>query len=376
MPRARSRENGQQVRRDDGMPRRLRVRSADALSPQRHHENLLLQPRRRSAGNLLTPLPVVTVRPGMVVDPDDPGRLISSAGSTRSLPSGTCSLNPKLLALLDEHHLMAEQEEIGIGEEEQRPCTPLTWGPVELGAHMVRRRHTAKLPNSKTVVDRPQSAIEVAESALDGTYRKSTTRGRYNATNPPSVSTDAPPESEVAKRVHDVYHSAKGKFNEVDLDAELRETEYKGTWISHRYVPTKRGNQRRAGMTDTTMAAGAMAEMMAAAVKAQREEEDLEYKTGMNKEEREVAAKRHRRLQRERQHAQRAWRRKRLEDNLGEGMVGEWRPGIEHEAKAPPRKPLRAARLAARDRRRAKQTSLLKLLSAQVGRMVARAVSR
>lgn len=38
--------------------RRRRVRSADPLSPLRHHENsLLLQPRRQSADSLLTQLP-------------------------------------------------------------------------------------------------------------------------------------------------------------------------------------------------------------------------------------------------------------------------------------------------------------------------------
>ncbi len=344
---------------------------------------------------------MTVLRPGMVVDPEDPGRLVGSAGSTRSLPSGPRSLHPRLLALLDEHQQMAEQEEIDAGQRTgrnmlgfverghsappawQRPSTPLTWGTVELGAYTVRRRHAAKLAKSGNAIDRPKSAIEVVESALDGTYRKSPTRVRYNATNTPSESTAAPTEREVQKRVHELYHSAKGAFDEVDADddAELHEMEYSGTWISHRYVPTKRGKQRRAGMTEATMGGEAMAgmsmaEMMAAAVKAQRDQEDLEYKTEMNKEEIEVAAKRQRRLQRERQHAQRAWRRKRLEENLGEGMVGEWRPGVENEAKAPPRKPLRAARLAARDKRRAKQTSLRKRLSAQVGRMVARAVSR
>ena len=67
-----------------------------------------------------------------------------------------------------------------------------------------------------------------------------------------------------------------------------------------------------------------------------------------------------------------------MQENLGEGMVGEWRPGLEHEGESdvPIRKPLRAARLAARDRRRGKETSLGRKLSTQIGRIVARAVSR
>lgn len=395
-----------QVARECGAARSRRARSADALSPLRHRENLLLQPRRKSEDkfsytredNYL----VTVVRPGMVVDPEDPGRLLNSAGSMRSLPAGTRSLDAKLLARLEEHRAMAEQEEIGSGnasakkpnrlEEHvrgnsapagwQRPSTPLAWGTVELGANRLRQEHAATVATRNVVVTRPQSAIEVAESALDGTYRHPKPE-HYCTTNAPSESTAAPAEREVEKRVHELYHSAKGAFDEVDSDDnEEWMAAYNGTWISHTYIPTKRGNQRRAGVTEATLGPGAtaamsMAEMMAAAVKAQQEEEDLERRTGMTKDQRRVVAKRQRRLQRERDHAQRLWRKKRLDENLGEGMSGEWRPGIEREGTdVPVRKPLRAARLAARDRRRAKQTSLAKRLSAQVGKVVARAISR
>lgn len=227
-----------------------------------------------------------------------------------------------------------------------------------------------------------RSALEVVESALDGKYQPITTRVRRGATNTPSESTAAPPEREVAERVHELYHSDKGEFDEAAFanSGDDRVWVFAGNWISHKYVPTQvRGNQRRAGVSegalgDASMAGMSMAEMMAAAVKAQQEEETLELKTGMNKEMRAAAAKRQRRLQRERQEAQRVWRKKRMEENLGEGSEGEWRPWDEIETEGS--KPLRAARLAARDRRRAKQTSLGKRVFTQVGRVVARAMSR
>jgi len=408
MPRETAAERRNRIhpaRREKDRVERIRVpqrraRSADQLSPLRHHENLLLgsQPRRKSADGVL----VMTVGAGSLVDPDDPGRLISSAGSARSLPSGTRALDAKLLALIDEQERTAETHTLlskgGGGADigswsfargssapagSGRPTTPLTWDNVEIGANTSRRRHAVKLARSSGR-ERPKSAIEVAESALDGTFRRSPKRWRRSGTANPSVSTAAPPEREVAKRIHDLYHSAKGEFDDGDSDdGDERESVYNGSWISHVYVPTKRGNQRRAGLADGA-ASGAsiggmgMAEMMAAAVKAQQQEEDLERRTGMTKEMRAAAAKRQRRLQRERQRAQEAWQKKRMQENLGEGMVGEWRPGLEHEGESdvPIRKPLRAARLAARDRRRGKETSLGRKLSTQIGRIVARAVSR
>lgn len=405
MPRA-FRGTERQVAWECGAAPSRRARSADALSPLRRRENLLLQPRRRSEDDFSDKHEhnylVTVVRPGMVVDPEDPGRLLNSAGSMRSLPAGRRSLDAKLLARLEEHRAMAEQAEVGSGNAStkkpnrledhvrgnsappglQRPRTPLAWGTVELGANRLQQGHAAKVATRNTVVMRPQSALEVAESALDGTYRRPKPE-RCCTANAPSESTAAPAEREVEKRVHELYHSAKGTFDEVDSDDdEAWMATYNGTWISHSYIPTKRGTQRRAGVTEATLGAGAaaamsMAEMMAAAVKAHQEEEDLEHRTGMSKDQRRVVAKRQRRLQRERDHAQRMWRKKRLDENLGEGMSGEWRPGIEREGTdVPVRKLLRAARLAARDRRRAKQTSLAKRLSTQVGKVVARAISR
>jgi hypothetical protein len=100
--------------------------------------------------------------------------------------------------------------------------------------------------------------------------------------------------------------------------------------------------------------------------------------TGLTKEMRAAAAKRDRRLAKERSKEQERWRKKRLASNLGEGMAGEWRPGIEHEGddKAPVRKPLRAARLAARDKRRAKSGGPLSKVMGPLGAALGDALGR
>ena len=151
---------------------RGRARTAEQLSPLWHDESLLLQPRRQSADNVL----VMTVRPRTAVDPEDPGRLLDSAGSARACtPSGTRSLQPKLLALFDQQQVMAEQQEFGGGASRladthgrstppawERASTPLSWGTLELGAFALRRRHAvhaAKLAHRKGGADPPQRCV-------------------------------------------------------------------------------------------------------------------------------------------------------------------------------------------------------------------------
>ena len=294
------------VSRSQQRPTR-RVRSADVLSPLRHRENVLLQPRRRSADGCSTAMPgaaiiTMTVPSADLIDPDDPGRLISSAGSSRAaFPGGTRPISAKLMQLLDAREQEQEQEELLRKKTREwdfvsrgssapavagRPSTPLSWDSVEIGANRSRRRHSAQVQaqahGDRKAKLRPKSAIEVVESALDGTFRVSPKRIRARgATDAASISTVAPPEREVQKRVHNLYHSSKDwdSYNEDDADDD-KEAKYEGKWITHKYLPTKRGNQRREGIVDGTggMQGMSMQEMMMAAVTAQQEEEYQEYR--------------------------------------------------------------------------------------------------